>query len=188
MGEARRRKLAANRPADNSLEAIRRLWCSRSDGPVEDFVAPVGTVSITFDIVGTAPSTCMIDASQITGLMASVTKLTTGISYHSLVRRIAGEFLNAKQTGNDQPLSWIGIAGVWTAMHHPKTGDAIKLKVADALRRDGKAHITWHFNPAAGLGIAIADGFIDLEALIKEAPTDTVVAAVAADSDTGPMH
>jgi hypothetical protein len=44
MGEARRRKLHGTYPDPaNSIEAVRRFWCGRDPGPVEDFRSPEGT-------------------------------------------------------------------------------------------------------------------------------------------------
>jgi uncharacterized protein YodC (DUF2158 family) len=58
LGEARRRKLTGSYPnLADPVAAARRFWSEQGTTPVEDFVAPVGTIAITFDVEGIAPST-----------------------------------------------------------------------------------------------------------------------------------
>ena len=69
MGEARRRKLAGTHPQSDPLEDLRRFWCGRQPGPVEEFTAPVGTIAITLDVQGVAPTTAMLDAAKVVDLI-----------------------------------------------------------------------------------------------------------------------
>jgi hypothetical protein len=174
MGEARRRKLAGEYPdPKDGFEALRRFWCGRDPGPAEDFVAPVGTVAITFSIEGVPPSTCMIDASKIVDAMDRVTEIYKGLSYYSMVRAIGREFTKARNTSDKCAFEWLGLAGVWTCFNHPQSGTAMRKAVSTKLRHEGKAHITWNFG-SGGLGVALADKFVDLDGLAARAPKDQV--------------
>lgn len=182
MGEARRRKLAGTSQKPNDpLEAARRFWCGRNPIAAADFVAHEGTVAITFDVQGVHPATCSIDAAQLVPLLDGVAEYAARLSYYGLVRHIAGEFTKAKRTGDDGPFQWIGIAGLWTAFNHPKSGDAMRQAVSENLRQDGKAHISWHYGPN-GLGMALSKQFVDLEPMAAVALKDRVTTYTAPDA------
>lgn len=183
MGDARRRRLAAQ--GTDAFDAIRRFWCCRDPGPAEDFVAPVGTVAITLDIAGAAPSTFLIDAAKVTDAIDQIGRASAGMSYYSIVRLLVDRFLTAKRTGSDADMKWIGLAGAWTSMNHPKFGTAMRTKVAAALRKDGKAHISWHFDHN-GLFMALADGFLDLDSFASNAPKDRQLMVERDDADAEP--
>ena len=175
--------IAAVKQGDASFDAVRRFWCSREPGPAEDFIAPVGTVAITLDIANAAPVTCLINAAKITDIMTQISKFSATMSYYSIVRLLVDMFLAASRS--DADLTWIGLGAAWTALHHPKSGSVMRTKVATALRKDGKAHISWRFDPTAGLFMALAEGFVDLEKLASHAPRDQLTMVVNADPDDG---
>jgi hypothetical protein len=50
-------------------------------GPIGDFRAPEGTVAITADVQGVAPTTSFFDASKLADLMADADKVATGMNY-----------------------------------------------------------------------------------------------------------
>jgi hypothetical protein len=187
MGEARRRKLAGTYPnLDDPFEAVRRFWCGRSTSePVEDFRAPVGTIAITLDVHGAAPSTCMIDAAKLVDVMNKIEQFTAPLDYHQIVRFVGSELLRAKQAGDNKASEWIGLLCLWTALHHPKLGSEMRDAVSAALRRDGKAHISWQYSPATGLAMALAEKFVDLEGIAAAAPDDTVWGYTAPREDDG---
>jgi hypothetical protein len=190
LGEARRRKLAGTYPShDDPIEKLRRFWSGRtSGGPVEDFRAPVGTIAITLDVEGAAPSSCVIDASQLVDVMDRLHDLVSGLDYYAGVRFIAREFLKAKQSGDDSAFEWLGIVTLWSALHHPKQGSDMRKAVSEALRSDGKAHITWCFSPTKGLAMALAERFIDLAGLATHAPDNTVWSYVKPPEGSVPRH
>jgi len=192
MGEARRRKAAqaTRMPDGKDFAARRRFWCGQDVGPVEDFVAPFGTVAITIDVQGVAPSTCMLDASSIAGVVDQVHQLASSLDYRSLVRHVAAEFAKAKRPGGDaSAFEWLGIVILWTALHHPDIGRDMRDGVSDALCREGKAHITWQFSPSSGLAMALGPGFIDLEPIAAAAPQGAVLKYFKPrDGDAEPMQ
>ena len=121
--------------------------------------------------------------------MAQISKFSATMSYYSIVRLLVDMFLAASRSGSDAELTWIRLAAAWTALHHPKSGPVMRTKVATALRKDGVAHISWRFDPNAGLFMALAEGFVDLERLASHAPKDQVTMIVEADADdTEPPH
>ena len=188
MGEARRRKQAGTYPKpDDPFEAVRQFWCGRSRqaGPAEDFRAPVGTVAVTLDVQGAGPSTCIIDAANLVDAISELNRRLAGLDYHASVRFVASEFLKAKARGDDDTLSSVGLLCLWTALHHPKQGAAMRDAVSEALRRDGKTHITWQYSPTTGLAMALSEKFVDLEKIAAIAPKDTVYSYRAPRDDEG---
>ena len=142
--------------------------------PVEDFVVPEGIVAITLDVSGANPVTCQIKANQFTDLMTKVDKISQGRDYHDTARMNAAAFLEAKRNNDDDVLTSVGVVAAWTALNHPQSGEAMRQKLSDALRREGKAHISWHVSPK-GLFIGLGERFLDLEPIAKKAPKDAVI-------------
>ncbi len=172
MGEAARRKRAGTYPDPNDpIAAARRFWCGRSQMPVEDFRVPHGLLAITFDVAGAAPTTSMIDPARLVEAMDRATVAAMRQPYDQIVRGTAYALLllQAKKQGDDNTLQGIGLMGVWPAFNHPMFGDTFRRGVSRRLRETGKAHITWRFGPA-GLAMAIADAFVDLEPAQAIAP------------------
>jgi len=188
MGDAKRRKLAGTYPQPGDpLEAVRRFWCGRKPGRVEDFVAPEETVALTFDIEGVSPSTAVIDVAKVSDVLEKITETTRGLSYYDLVRLIAREFTKAKKAGDEGAFAWIGFIGLWASMNHPQAGEKMRKAVARRLRSDGKAHITWHFG-SNGLALSLAEGFVDLELASALAPKDRVTIGGYGDAPAEPAH
>jgi hypothetical protein len=173
MGEARRRKLAGHDP----IASARRL-ASGPPGPVEAFRVPDGCVALTFDVEGVAPSTCIMDPTNLSVTLEAMDGLMRAKSYVSMVRGVAAEFRAAKRTGRDKSLSSLGLMGLWLAFNHPNSGEVMRERVSDALRREGKAHITMSFG-AAGLCFALGSRFMDARRLIEAAPPDMRAVYVA---------
>jgi hypothetical protein len=144
MGEARRRKLAGS--------------------PAEAFRAPIGTLAITLDVEGTDPSTYLLNAAHVDEMDQEVAILCQAVNYYTVALSVAAEFAEAKASQQDEAARGLGMVALWTAFHHPTTGDAMRRKVSAALRDRGTAHITWRFSPTAGLAIALHDRFVDFEA------------------------
>ena len=101
---------------------------------------------------GVAPTTWVFDASKLADLMADVDKAATGIDYRPTVGWLTKQFVNAKRRDERSEFPSLGIAFMWSALHHPQSGEMMRAKVSEVLRRDGKAHISWH-SPTAGLAI-----------------------------------
>jgi hypothetical protein len=133
------------------VEELRRFWQGRhyDGGPIEDFRAPQGTIAITLDVQGTAPSTFTLDVTALVDLMDQVNDIVCKADYHGVVRHIAHAFPEAKQTGDDVNFEVIGPLSLWSALHHPKQGAGMRAAVSEVLRCDGKAHISWCFSPTA---------------------------------------
>lgn len=186
MGEARRRQQTGTYPTqDDPQAALHRFWCRREPVAATVFVAPVGTIAITIDVENVAPCSCLLDAAKIMTVLDQVTAIARGMPYSSLVHAIAAQFTRAKLKGDDAALCGIGVAALWAAFHHPQGGAAMRQAVSDALRRDGKAHITWRFGPA-GLAMALAERFVGIDHLASLAPQDRVT--VYSDPAAGPKE
>jgi hypothetical protein len=145
MGEAKRRQQAGGTGAG---------------GAAEDFRVSDGMVAITLDIEACDPSTLTLSAHSLDDFMNTIAASLTNRSYHSVIQQIAREFPRARRT-NEKHCEVLGFMAFWSAFNHPRGGKATRQAVSDALRTDGKAHITWRFGPE-GLAIAVAGGFLPL--------------------------
>lgn len=161
MGQAKRRKQQGLYP---------------TMGRPEDFIAPTGTICITLDVVGApSQSTVMLDASKIVDIERQIRSLMPpGLHYGSICNWCAESFIDARKRGDDGPLASIGIGVLWTVLNHPRQGDVSRRTISQMLRRDGKAHVTWFYDPNHGLAISVGDGFVDLEEMMKLAPKDCI--------------
>ncbi len=177
MGEARRRKLA------DPMAAARQL-ASRSPGPVERFRVPAGCIALTLDVEGVHPSTCIMDPAELPAALERVEPALRPVPYATAVRGVAAEFRSARKTGRDKSLTGIGLAGMWLAFHHPEAGATMRERVSDALRREGKAHVTMAVR-AAGLVLALAPQFVETEGLAEALPDN---ASVVYAGDRGPRE
>jgi hypothetical protein len=105
-----------------------------------------------------------------------------------MVGWLTKQFANAKRRDERSDFPSLGIAIMWSALHRPQLGEMMREKVSEVLRRDGKAHISWHFSPTAGPAIAVGDSFADLERLAKAAPRDRVMAILKQPHSTVQQH
>lgn len=152
MGEARRRRLAGQ-------------------SPVESYRVPPGRFAITIDIAGHNPSTVSLEAEKITELMRRAHALwPKTMSFPTLVNGLAERFADDP----DNAGAAIGIAT--TALYHPQQGAAIRQAVSQALAVNGKAHLTWNYNPRHGLAMAVGEHFVDLDKPLAAATEPVVVA------------
>jgi hypothetical protein len=166
MGEARRRRAAGIPP--RQAEETR----------AEDFRVPAGRLALTLDIEGVNPSTCIMDPAAVPAVLELVDREMTRlrIPYGSAVAGLAAEFRSARRQGDDGAMAGIGPACLWLAFNHPQTGALMRERVSDALRREGKAHLTL---TVAGerLCLALGPQFVDAVPLMEAMPADCVVVA-----------
>jgi hypothetical protein len=181
--EVRRRRSKSRAAAgDTPALAAARRSLGEAPIPAAEFVVPAGLVAITIDAEGCDPSTVMFDTTQVTDIAEACTRLGAGqVNYYGLVRMLARDFVRARKGGNDARLNDIGIGILWTALNHPAAGERMRRAVSTALRRDGKAHITWYFG-RHGLGLGLAEGFVDMDQLGEHAPKDAVVVYTGRDA------
>jgi hypothetical protein len=149
MGEAKRRKKAGPYP---------------NGGRIEDFRVPAGKLAITVDIDDTAPSTVLFDATKIAEILNEAARHFAGDDYYKIVRMSMRAFLKIRRQKGD--LTGVGIAILWSVFHHPTTGADTRQIVSRRLREGGKVHITWKFSSTYGLGITVADQFVDLDDIL----------------------
>jgi hypothetical protein len=158
MGEAKRRQQAGT------------SW--QNAGPVEDFRVPTGKLAITIEVREENPSTLMFDASNVADLMHAIEQMPDRPAYGTLVRCLAAEFVKNRHSNTD--VSGTGIGILWTALHHPQHGLAMRQAVSRDLRDKGKAHIIWHLTHK-GLAIALAAQFVDLDTILAATPANQTV-------------
>jgi hypothetical protein len=186
-GAAKRRKLAGTYPnANDPLAAARRFWCGRAPGRAEDFTAPAGTVAITLDVQGWL-STVLIDASKVVDIDGKLTAGMMRLDYSVIVRTVAHEFVEIRKSGDDTRLTGVGLGALWTALHHPASGERMRRAISAALRKNGKAHISWHCGPH-GLAMSLSKGYVDQEPLMKAAPRDRMFVYPADDDEPERGH
>jgi hypothetical protein len=165
-------------------EARRRKTVSRPGAPVEDFRVPDGKFAITVEVDGADPSTVIFDADMVGDLASEMARLKNAPPYHQAVAGIGKEFLKARRDGGD--LTGIGVGILWSALYHPKHGERMRVTVSRSLRDQGKVHVTWSLS-AKGLGLAVADQFVDMDRMFDDAPRDhSVFYERQADDDQKP--
>src|SRR5215471_18600513 len=187
MGQARRRKLAGDYPAQDDFAAIRRFWCGREPVPADEFVAPAGTLAITFDVTGAPPTTWLFDVARIVELEAeaqAALKASGMRAYRDFVAGLAAVYVKERPHRVEKTMSGIGLGGLWTALNHPELGAEMRAKVSQSLRTTGTAHITWRFDKQHGFALVLADHFVDMASVTAVAPRDCVIAYVSTSTDT----
>ena len=140
-------------------------------GPAESFRTPRGTVAITIKVQDESPTTVLFGADTVADIVGIVEQTAGRPPYHDFVRELAARFVSCKKAGAD--LTVVG-AGVRTAFSHPQVGAAMREAVSRELCEKGKAHISWRLTKK-GLGLALADKFINLDPALSEPPRDHVL-------------
>ena len=171
MGQARRRKRAGTYPGA---------------GPVEDYRVPNGQFGITINVAGADhPVTIILPTDKLAEVTQRAHQLCPpGVTFPSLVRALAEQFISALRIGGK--LDGIGIGVAMTALYHPQHGAKLRAAVSQNLRKNGRAHVTWTFDLRHGLAIAVADHFVELDNLLAKMPADAPPIAVVAPSASGP--
>jgi hypothetical protein len=160
---------------------MRRERGTVAGGSAESFQVPRGKVAITIKVQDENPTTVMFDADTIADIVRTIEQTAGRPPYDDVVRGLAAAFVSCKRTGAD--LTSVGAGVMWTALHHPQIGVAMREAVSRELRDEGKAHITWRLSEK-GFALALADKFINLDVALSEAPRDTPV-VVDCRSDDG---
>ena len=143
-----------------------------ADGPAESFLVPRGKVAITIKVQDENPTTVMFGADTVADIVQTIEQTAGRPPYNDVVRGLAAAFVRCKRSGAD--LTSVGAGVLWTALHHPQIGSAMREAVSRELRDNGKAHITWRLSEK-GFALALADKFLNLDAALSEAPRDTPV-------------
>ena len=128
------------------MKAARRALGERGPVLAEDFVCPDGLVAITLDVSGYL-STVLIDPAKLVDVDAALTTAAARSDYRTIVRAIALEFVASRKRGDDSRLPGVGVGALWCALNHPASGQAMRRTLSAALRKNGKAHLTWHCGP-----------------------------------------
>ena len=166
MGEAKRRKQAGTYPEpDDPLEAVRRFWCGRSAGPAEEFRAPVGTVAVTLDVQGAAPSILHDRRSEAGGCdeRDRAVHHDTGLLPHRALRRVA--VLRRSKVAT----IWHSSGSAWSACgRHCIIRNSGLPCVTRFLRRwaaTGRRTSHGSSRRPRFLAMVMAEGFVDLEGI-----------------------
>jgi hypothetical protein len=125
----------------------------------------------------------LLDPAKLVEVEAELTIAAARTDYRSIVRAVAHRFVDSRKRDDDRHLPGLGLGALWTALNHPQSGQKLRQTVSSMLRREGKAHISWHCGKH-GLAIAAAGRFIDLGPLAAEVPRRTMV-MFAEDRDDG---
>jgi hypothetical protein len=143
----------------------------------EEFSVPDGMVAITLDIEHHGPSTLMLSARCLNDFVDMAAAELINRTYISVIREIALGFplVRGRDEGKSEALA---IMALWSVFNHPQGGRTARKAVADALRQDGKAHITWRIG-STGLAISVAEAFFPLASVIdaQAKAGDSVVVA-----------
>jgi hypothetical protein len=147
---------------------------------VEDYRVGSGRVALTFDIANRDPSTISIDAASLSHVLARVEAAVAGRSYEWVVHLLASA-IEAADAGDVDAWSAAAFAGLWLAVHHPVAGTEMAARLSDAIAIRGCAHLTMHVGQHRGIAFALADTFVDLDAVAASARKAGVATYVVAE-------
>jgi hypothetical protein len=153
---------------------------ARTQIRVEDYRVGPGRVALTFDIAGRDPSTVSVDASSLSHVLARVEAAVAGRSYEQILHLLAGA-IEAADAGDVDAWSAAALTGFWLAVHHPAAGGEMAARLSDAIAIRGSAHITMHVGRHRGIAFALADTFVDLDAVAASARKAGVATYVQAE-------
>lgn len=153
-------------------EARERKRGTITGGAAESFRVPRGKMAITIKIQDENPTTILFGADIVADIVRLVEQTAGRPPYHDFVRELAAAFVSCKKAGTD--LTIVGAGVMWTALYHPQIGAAMREAVSRELRDKGTAHISWHLSEK-GLGLALADRFINLDTALSETRRDSFV-------------
>ncbi len=133
-------------------------------GTTEAFSMSDGMVAITLDIDGYDPSTLMLSVRCLNDFVDIAAAELINRPYISVIREIALGFPLVR--GRDErKCEALAIMALWSVFNHPQGGRTARKAVADVLRQDRKAHITWRIG-STGLAISVAEAFFPLASVI----------------------
>jgi hypothetical protein len=147
---------------------------------VEDYRVGPGRVALTFDIAGRDPSTVSVDASSLSNVLARVEAAVAGRSYEWILHLLAGA-IEAADAGEPDAWNAAALTGFWLAVHHPAAGTEMAARLSDAIAIRGCAHLTMHIGQHRGIAFALADTFVDLDAVAATARKVGVATYVVAE-------
>lgn len=91
---------------------------------------------------------------------------------HVIVRRSVDPTMRA---GGDDDKKGTMTTLLWLALNHPHHGDRMRAGMSEALRRDGKGHLSVTVDPGRTWSFALADKFVDVTPVIAALPENTPV-------------
>lgn len=154
---------------------------------------PTGKIAVTLDMAGFDPWSVVVAASDLDKLVSEMNKMvhsTTGpghaVQTHVLVRRSVGA---AFQSGDNDAKKDMMLTLLWLALNHPHHADQMRAAMSEALRRDGKAHLSVTVDGGGTWVFGLADKFIDASPIIAALPENTPVSlSVGKEMPARPMQ
>ena|SRR5208282_3379983 len=125
----------------------------------------------------------------MTEVLEKYAAVTAGetVNYYAMVRGVAGDFADARKSGDENTMTGLCLLALWTAFNHPKSGEAVRKMVSAKLREKGKVHVTWRYGKD-GLAVAVGDKYGDMEKIAKAAPKDRVTVVQAGETSSEPLQ
>lgn len=140
---------------------------------------PTGRIAVTLDVAGFDPCSVVVAASDPDKLVGEMNKMvcsTIGprhaVQTHVLVRRSVEA---AFQSGDNDAKKNMMLTLLWLALNHPHHADQMRAAMSEALRRDGKAHLSVTVDAGGTWAFGLVDKFIDASPVIAALPEDTPV-------------
>ena len=147
--------------------------------PLNALRVPAGKIAVTLDMAGFDPCSIVVAATDLEKIVAGVDAMardTIGprrvVRTHVLMRESV--VLAMREGGNDDRQGRL-MTLLWLALNHPHHGDQLRAAVSEALRRDGKTHLSVTVDPRGTWSFALAEKFVDTTPFIAVLPEDMPV-------------
>jgi hypothetical protein len=143
--------------------------------PLSALRVPEGKLALTLDISGLDPISAIIAVGEIERLVAEVDRRIRpfgsrhDVKTHVFVRRGIDQ---AMRHGDDKLKEGVMLRVLWLALNHPHHGDHLRQKISQALRQDGKAHLTVTVDATKVWAFALAEKYVDMSQVLEALPHD----------------
>lgn len=147
--------------------------------PLNALRVPAGKIAVTLDMAGFDPCSIVIAATDLERVVAGVDAMarkTIGprraVRTHVLMRE---SVVLAMRGGSSEDKKGMLMTLLWLALNHPHHGDQLRAAMSEALRRDGKTHLSVTVDPSRTWTFALAEKFVDMTPVMAVLPENTPV-------------
>ena len=141
-------------------------------GPGAGFRVPDDHIGILIDLPGAAPFTFLYEVAEFPLLILS-SKVMRSEPLPALLRAVAGEIAEGKRRADPTDLRLVTVV-LGALLRDPYHGDTMGREVVRQLRETGRAYLSCKVTPA-GYAMALADRFVNLGAILGDAPQGVVM-------------
>ncbi len=139
--------------------------------PLNALRVPAGKAAVTLDMAGFDPCSIVVAATDLERVVAGADATDRGtigprhaVRTHVLMREAV--VLAMREGSNDGKKAML-MTPLWLALNHPHRGDQLRTAMSEALRRDGKTHLSVTVDPGRTWSFALAAMLFTLRPLSR---------------------